>query len=250
MDRRCERVLGFSTGALARGDFRKALRWLSETDTRAVELSALRASELPTLINALPELDLSAFDYVSIHAPSRFDSMTEETVVTLLEPVRERGWPVIAHPDSLTQDQLWQRFGELLCLENMDKRKQTGRTRDELRHTFERFPNASWCFDIGHVRQVDPTMCEAVAMLRELGDRLRQIHISEVTASSRHEAISYTAMRSFRKVADLIPTWVPAILESPIGRDGIPSQLAITAAALERRGRDSGSFTSGNGACA
>jgi hypothetical protein len=55
--------IGFSTGALAKGDFATGLalqRRLSRVD--AVELSALRDHELPRLVGAIPNLDLDEFE--------------------------------------------------------------------------------------------------------------------------------------------------------------------------------------------
>jgi hypothetical protein len=52
---------GFSTGALALRDFRRALRLLRGVDADAVELSALRETELPDLMQAAGDLDLSQF---------------------------------------------------------------------------------------------------------------------------------------------------------------------------------------------
>ena len=66
------RRIGFSTGALARGDFRSALAILHRYRVDVVELSALRIGELAPLAHAISDLDLSAFTFVSIHAPSRF----------------------------------------------------------------------------------------------------------------------------------------------------------------------------------
>ena len=63
--------IGFSTGALAKGDFATGLevqRYVARID--AVELSALRDYELPNLVDAIPNLDLHGFEYVSFHAPS------------------------------------------------------------------------------------------------------------------------------------------------------------------------------------
>jgi len=46
------RPLGFSTGALAKGDFRAGVEIQRSLGTTAVELSALRDSELPPLLTA------------------------------------------------------------------------------------------------------------------------------------------------------------------------------------------------------
>src|SRR5436853_5416771 len=61
--------IGFSTGALAKGDFATGLavqRDVPRID--AVELSALRDHELPLLVDAIPSLDLDRFEYVSFLA--------------------------------------------------------------------------------------------------------------------------------------------------------------------------------------
>lgn len=58
----------------------------------------------------------------------------------------------------------WRTLGDRLCIENMDKRKTTGRTADELAVFFAGLTEATLSFDIGHARQIDPTMCEADAI--------------------------------------------------------------------------------------
>jgi hypothetical protein len=67
------KCIGFSTGALARGDFRRALQMLSGKNVNAVELSALRQDELAPLVQQLGQLDLSRFQYISFHAPSAME---------------------------------------------------------------------------------------------------------------------------------------------------------------------------------
>jgi len=47
-------TIGFSTGALARGDFVQGLRLLEDKHVEAVELSALRYTELPDILTKLP----------------------------------------------------------------------------------------------------------------------------------------------------------------------------------------------------
>ena len=64
------RTIGFSTGALSRGDYRQALEMLADKDVSAVELSALRQEELRPLVEDLDNLDLSRFRYIAFHAPS------------------------------------------------------------------------------------------------------------------------------------------------------------------------------------
>ena len=124
-------LLGYSTGALALADFRKALDLLQDQPVKAVELSAIRKDELVPLLRSLDELDLHKFEYVSIHAPSEFFPDDEEWIFQELYAIRERGWPIVVHPDTLHDHSLWQLLGAQLCIENMDRRKSAGRTTRE-----------------------------------------------------------------------------------------------------------------------
>src|ERR1700687_5079481 len=109
------RCIGFSTGALARGDFRRALQMLADTDACAVELSALRQEELLPLVRELEALDLKSFDYVSFHAPSSIERSFEETALRLLAQVASHAWPIVVHPDAMHTPSEWARLGDCLC---------------------------------------------------------------------------------------------------------------------------------------
>lgn len=165
------RPIGFSTGALAYSDFRRGIYMSREVDCKAIELSALRQTELFPLLDALSTLELSSFDYVSIHAPSQFDDTWEGIGFIRLYEEKKRGWPIVLHPDAIYDHSLWRSLGPLACVENMDKRKPIGRTAKELDRIFKELPDATLCFDIGHARQCDPTMTEAYLILREFGAR-------------------------------------------------------------------------------
>jgi hypothetical protein len=221
------RSIGFSTGAVARGDFGLGLQLLRQEGVRAVELSALRDRELIPLLEAIGTLDLSFASYISFHAPGRFETIGEEEAAGLLRQLLPRRWPIIVHPDALRNPPVWQGFGEWLCIENMDRRKPTGRTEAELRALFREFPTASFCFDIGHARQVDATMEEAARMLRSFGSRLKQVHMSEVDPNGGHLPVSAEAVADFRKVAALIPSSVPIILETDVPEGEAGQQVAL-----------------------
>jgi hypothetical protein len=218
--------IGFSTGALAKGDFvagldlQRGVRGIG-----AVELSALRDHELSILLDAVPSLDLAGFDYVSFHAPSRLHTLDERAAFELLQRLPAT-WPIIAHPELLQTPALWRSLGDRLCIENMDDRKSTGRTPDELLALFELFPAATFCFDAGHARQVDPSMESAARMLRELRGRLRELHVSEVGAKGEHLPLTNATRDAFAQVTHLIPADCPVIIESVIAPGEIASELA------------------------
>lgn len=228
--------IGFSTGALAKGDFRRALLSLREHRIDVVELSALRIDELAPLISALPNLKLRDFQFVSIHAPSRFEPEAEEWVVNYLTPLTERGYPVVVHPDVLFTPALWSRLGHHLLIENMDKRKPVGRTVRELTPVWASLPAARFCFDIGHARQIDPSMTEARLLLHAFRDRLAEVHMSEVDTASQHHPISCNAIAAFQSVAEWIPAQIPVILEALIdqGQGDIQTEVRHAREALNR----------------
>lgn len=231
------RRIGFSTGALAFADFRRGLDMLRGTTAKAVELSALRPAELDPLVDAIDALDLAGFEFVSVHAPTGTAPSDECRIVDKLAKVAARGWPIVVHPDSIHQPSLWRRLGKLVCIENMDKRKPVARTRDELRVWFRELPEASLCMDLAHARQIDPSMTEAFLILRDFGDRLTEVHLSEVNSACKHEAISHSAMLAYRQVASLVPDSIFVILESVIAADFIDDEIDAACQSLADRPR-------------
>jgi hypothetical protein len=115
----------------------------------------------------------------------------------------------------------------------MDKRKPIGRTSEELAQIFAQLPKALMCFDIAHARQFDTSMTEAYKILRDYGERIREVHVSEVNTSSKHERISLTGMMAYREVSALVPQDAPIILETPAEGMQIGEQLDVAALAFE-----------------
>lgn len=227
------RPFGFSTGALARGDFRLALTMMAEVDVHVVELSALRLSELEPLVEFCLGADLSRYRFVSVHAPGRYSVDEEKWVVAQLNVLVARGWPVVLHPDAIHDPASWSDLGSNLLIENMDKRKGIGRTAAELDSIFAVLPEAGLCFDIAHARQVDSSMTEGFRILQRFGARVRQVHLSEVSTSSKHDRLSRTAALAYRQLASLIPEFVPIVLETPVARVEMVPELLRAREALD-----------------
>lgn len=227
------RPIGFSTGALARGDFVRGLDLQRpHAQIRAVELSALRDHELRPLVDAAGSLDHARFEYVSFHAPSKLTTLDERSVFDMLATLPE-DWPIIAHPEILLTPSLWRSLGSRLCIENMDNRKTLGRTAAELRVLFQRFPEATFCLDVGHARQIDPTMAVALLMLLEFGPRLRQLHVSDVGPRGEHWPVRTMARWAFGRVAHRVPQSCPLIIESVIDASEIPREIESVAEAFD-----------------
>lgn len=96
----------------------------------------------------------------------------------------------------------------------------------------EELPDARLCFDVAHARQVDTSLTEAFLILERFGERLAQVHLSEVATSARHNRLSRAAILAFQELAPLIPADVPVILESPVEEDEIDDELARAEDAL------------------
>lgn len=233
------RPAGFSTGAIAHGDFRGALRALAALGARGpapevLELSALRLGELPALCEALAgaePLPLHGFRYVSLHAPSRYPEDAEAAIAAALSALAPP-LPVVLHPDAIHEPARWEALGSRLLIENMDLRKRTGQTAAQLAAFFARLPEAGLCFDLAHAYQVDPTLQEARAILERFGPRLRQLHLSEIDAGGQHHALGARAAAAFQALAPLIPAEVPVIIESQVGGAELAAELARAQAAL------------------
>jgi hypothetical protein len=187
-----------------------ALRVSSAT---AIELSALREPELARLMHDLPDLDLNQFQHVSIHAPSSLREYSEQQVIEALKPAINRKLPIVVHADIIQTPRIWNRLGRLMLIENMDKRKAAGRTWTELDSLFSSCPKARLCLDLAHARQVDPSLCETVIILMKYHNRLGQIHLSELDAKSKHEALSFAGVSATQSICNLIPPGIPVILE-------------------------------------
>lgn len=208
-------AIGFSTGALERGDYKTALSWLRQNKIQSVEISALRFFELEPLINDLDELCLKDFTYISFHAPSSFETDQEKEVVELLEPVFKRGWNIVVHPDVIRRPKLWKHFGEQLLLENMDRRKTTGRTVHEMEFMFTKLPEARMCLDVAHARQLDTTLTVLSEFLKRFSGRIAELHISELDSRCQHVPMSWSAVEDYRMLPwENFEGDIPVIIES------------------------------------
>ncbi len=218
-------IIGFSTGAVALDKFDIALELLHKTHTNAVELSALRVSELPALMSALPslmEMLRERYEYISFHAPTNFKD--ELALIAQLKTIVDMEMNIIVHPDTIRDFTCWRTLGRRLCIENMDSRKPVGRTVGELQVIFNELPEARLCFDIAHARQVDSSMTEGFRILEMYGDRLSQVHLSEINSVGRHFPMSFAAKRAYEPFAPRLVD-VPVIIESMVEATEIVTEL-------------------------
>lgn len=208
-------IIGWSTGAiLPKGDkanYPLAVKLLKSTPFTCIEFNALREWELPVLLNFLPDLDISSFDRVSFHC-CKLKELTEKELFKKIKPVIEKGWDIVNHPNLMNSD-CWKDLGSQILIENMDNREPINRTVEEMEKIFEKYPDASMCFDIGHARQVDPTMKLSRDLCIKFKDKIKEIHVSDIDPISYgHKFINHNSLRAFRRMSDFLPD-CPIILE-------------------------------------
>ncbi len=219
------RPIGFSTGPLPDGGVVALVDRFVKVAAGAVELSARRKKKLAPLVEILGHLDLSSFAHVSIHAPKQFKSPTEAEAARMLSICIERGWPVVVHPDTIVDPAIWSAFGSLLTIENMDGRKDLGRTVEEMADVLARFPRASICLDLAHASHIDPHLRLARRLIEAFGPRLRQIHLSEIDAFGAHLPLRKSSPDYYRAVLRDLPETVAVVLETPVPLECLAGQI-------------------------
>jgi hypothetical protein len=210
-------TVGASTGYMAGdyGDWPALVDQAVATSTLAVELSALSEPELPALVAFLESAPVLPFLFVAVHAPTKQRRLSEAKLVSILVRLAGRVDAIVVHPDTIDDPIAYRPLGPALAIENLDRRKGTGRTAAELRGLFAALPEAGLCFDVPHAASVDPTLGAAREILDQHGARLRHVHLSSLDADCHHRPLSAADEERFGELLDRCRD-VPWILEAPL----------------------------------
>jgi sugar phosphate isomerase/epimerase len=213
--------LGASTGYMeeSRGDWPTQVAEAWEVSPFAVELSALSERQLESLRDYLASAPALPFRYLSIHGPSKDRAMAEEQLLDALCELAQWADAIVMHPDTLEWPERYRALGRKLLLENMDARKDSGRTFQELAPLLDRLPEAGFCFDVAHASSVSADMSAAAELLDGLGDRLRHVHVSSLSPDLRHVPLSDEDEQRFQPILARCVD-VPWILEAPLRSAG------------------------------
>lgn len=208
--------VGASTGYMEklRGDWPAQVAEAWAVSSFAVELSALSEPELEALTNYLARRPSLPFRYLSIHGPSKGRQLDEEQLVESLVRLASSAHAVVMHPDTVEDPAAYRPLGRKLLLENMDARKEGGRTAEELAPFFDELPDAGFCFDIAHAWSIDPDMSVATELLDGFGDRLGHVHLSSLSSELRHVPLTEEHEELFKPLLQRCLD-VPWILEAP-----------------------------------
>jgi Xylose isomerase-like TIM barrel len=184
--------VGASTGYMVddRGDWPALLDQARRVSSFAVELTALSEDELPGLLGYLGDAPALPFRYVSVHGPSKARRMPESELVALLAELPAFVSAIVLHPDQIREPRLYARLRGRLVIENMDSRKGTGQTSEDLARLFDALPDAGFCFDVAHAWTVDRTMKTGEGLLDRFAARLRHVHLSSMSDDLGHVPLS------------------------------------------------------------
>ena len=211
--------IGLSTGAFTdlRHDWAALLQAARAHSPRVAELSALSASELPSLVVFMRSHQaLLGADY-SVHAPSKGLGPSGLLFVgdELLD-LQSLTPRLIIHPDAIGQGlPISRRLGSVVTLENMDARKLAGQDVAGMQALFESLPDAGFCLDVAHAWSVDPTMTLAHDLLDAFSSRLVQVHLSGITQDGHHCPLTQGQLDAYQAVLSRCHS-VPWILESAL----------------------------------
>ncbi len=215
-----EGLVGPSTGYMvgARGDWPRLVAAAESCSLDVVELSALSAAELPSLLRFLDEAELAGlpFGHVSVHGPSKGWDGTPAALATALGAIPRFVEGIVLHPETLGDATVFAGLGARLRLENMDARKHDARTADELARYFAALPDARFCFDVAHAQLNDPSLALAHELLDAFGDRLAEVHVSSIQPDGDHVPLRAADAEAFLPVLERC-AGVPWVLEAPAG---------------------------------
>jgi hypothetical protein len=208
--------LGIATGAFLaeRDHWPAALQRARDEGWRVIELTAIDEDRFHALSSYLAESpeSLSAFERVSVHAPSRFRS--SPSVVAAQIPVSLRRLDLVFHPDLYLGAPLAD-LGERAVFENMDVNKRFGRTVQDMAEVFGRFPAAGFCLDVAHVWTNDRTLRLGFELVEAFGDRLRQVHLSGIESDGTHRPTTRDDLALYEPLLERCGA-VPWLLESEL----------------------------------
>jgi hypothetical protein len=197
-----------------RGDWAAQVAEAWSVSPFATELSALSETQLESLHRYLAAEPALPFRYLSIHGPSKDRQLSEEALVAELSELAIWADGIVMHPDTIEDPHPYRDLGRKLLIENMDSRKEAGRTTEELALTFAELPEAGFCFDVAHAWSIDPEMSVASELLDTFGDRLRHLHVSSLSDDLHHVPLTEEHEELFGPLLQRCLD-VPWILEAP-----------------------------------
>ena len=179
-----ELKVGFSTGAFHKEfSTKESLSFLKGLDVKVVELGFVKMERITQgWVDELSKEDLEGFDYISIHAPVIQYGKNSETelVFSKLKKINElrKLDLMVFHPDTVEDFSVFDNLNFSIGFENMDNRKLSYKTIEEMKTLLETNPSYGMVLDVNHIYTNDKTMVIAKEFFKNCGSRIKEIHLS------------------------------------------------------------------------
>ncbi len=222
-------TIGFSNGVFYRTEdshserisFDSMTRFYAEGEANAIELHCIDEKAIDSLICSR-DVDLHFFDFISLHAPSFVYAKNQDSkrildkIKTLVEKYKINN--LVFHTDTIID---WDVFSEYLDLpisiENMDNRKKSGRTVEDMRSILERY-DFGLTLDLQHCFVNDKSLQLAIDFQKEFEDRVVEYHISGFDENFLHYPLFKT--KKDQIISALLKKDIPIIIESTFDKFG------------------------------
>jgi len=204
-------IVGFPSGALKNlfpylsPEFFKALQDLG---VKALEIHTSDKESLLKVLN----LDLSLtkrLNYLALHLPSVKETEMEDLLPIIKEVHAKHDFKLmVSHTDIITDWSIFSNQGLPIALENMDHRKDRGKTVKDIKNILDKY-DFKFVLDVNHCFVNDPSLKLVDEFITAFNDRLAEIHVSGYEVL--HDPLSKT--RQSEIVEKIAHINVPIIIE-------------------------------------
>ncbi len=228
-----ERKIGFSTGVMFHNYYAMSFDIVNiacDIGCTALELNIHEAPKHVDSLLGLGDDDImfrqylsrvNNLDYLSCHLPCnicyRYESSNVERIlqnVIVFSGMTKLVKYVVLHPDLVVDWEIFDDFSIPIAIENMDNRKNTFRTLQELRDFFQKYPQFKLVFDVQHWIVNNNDISAIPDIITEFSDKLVGVHLSGVGQSNKyHVPVSRANHRELVESLCDLPAYIPIILE-------------------------------------
>lgn len=200
-----------------------------ECGCNAIEVSCHSVEEANKLSSILPFIE--SFEYVSLHIPGdlkyKNDSQTNDLLKKIETFYNESGAKLaVVHPDLVEDWSVFDNYPSVnWAIENMDDRKEKYRDVKDLNEFFTEYQQWSFVLDLGHCNANDKSMVLAENLIRELRNKIKEIHLSgnEVIHDPLHRTKQVEIIKYCKELD--VPIIIESTFEKSDGVDGVAKEF-------------------------
>ena len=215
-----QRIIGFSTGVLFHtidSISEQMFNIIYDVGCNHVEIHAHNEDQLDVLM--CNESSLGAYVYKrfcsrSVHLPmvpiDENNALYFARAITLF--LSSHAFAVM-HPNFTHNFDEIEAFFSRIAIENMDDRKESFRSLNQLRDFFDRYPHFKLVFDVQHWVVNGYDVNRIPAILDEFQDRIVSVHLSGVGSDKYHIPVCRSKQRELVESLQDLPAHIPIVLE-------------------------------------